>query len=195
MRIRPMPRRQSLARIAMVIAITLANVSCGSYTFKRGASPGDMAADESACRGTEQVFHECMRKRGWFIASNLSDLKPADPGIEQPTIMPAQDTSAAQAATKSVNQVAGESKSERPPSRTGSKSVPTADVPKVVDPLTPLAVSSWWKFGGNAGGLEQDIAACVAELGNAHRPQPAATIVTQGMHACLKEHRWFAIGK
>ena len=195
MRIRSMHRQRPLARIAMVIAITLANVSCGSYTFKRGASPGDMAADESACRGTEQVFHECMRKRGWFIASNLSDLKPTEPVIEQSTITPAQDTSAVQAAIKSANQVADETNSEPAPIRAGSKGIPAADVPKVVDPLTPLAVSSWWKFGGNAGGLEQDIAACVADLGNAHRPQPAATIVTQGMRACLKEHRWFAIGK
>ena len=195
MRRRLIRPRQSLTRAAVVVIITLASVSCASYTFKRGASPGDMAADEAACRATEQVFHECMRNRGWFIASNPGDLKPAEPVVEQSTMTPAKDTSAVPAAKESANQVAGAMASDPAPSRADLKSGPAAEVPKVFDPLTPLAVSSWWKFGGNAGGLEHDIAACIAELGNAHRPQPAATIVTQGMHACLKGHGWYAIGK
>jgi hypothetical protein len=190
-----MIRRPSLVGAAALIAITLASTSCGSYSFKRGASPGDMAAAELACRATDQVFHECMRNRGWFIASNLSDLMPAEPVVDQSTMTPAKATSAVPAAKESAKQVAGAMASDPAPSRADLKSGPAADVPKVFDPLTPLAVSSWWKFGGNAGGLEHDIAGCIAELGNAHRPQPAATIVTQGMHACLKGHGWYAMGK
>jgi len=63
------------------------------------------------------------------------------------------------------------------------------------DPTTPLAVGSWWKFGGTAGGLDNDIKSCIGKLGNAHRPDPAATVVTRAMYGCLKEHGWYAFGK
>jgi hypothetical protein len=56
-------------------------------------------------------------------------------------------------------------------------------------------VSSWWKAGSGADSLKSDTDACVAKLGEAHRPvqtQQTQT-ATRGLLLCLKEKGWSAL--
>lgn len=78
-----------------------------------------------------------------------------------------------------------------------SEAPPEEPTPVVVetDPMAPVNVASWWKLGGTAAGLEKAINACVAELGDGHRPDPGARIVTVAMRACLRRAGWYGFGK
>ncbi len=43
---------------------------CAVVYFKRGASPGQMEADEEACHeatDSEEAYSECLRDRGWLV--------------------------------------------------------------------------------------------------------------------------------
>jgi hypothetical protein len=154
-----------------------------------------MAADEQSCRAdnaAEDAFRTCMRDRGWFIASSLGALNTPAPVAVSGAGTDAEMASAPQTAASP----AASSAETLPGTRAGLQRAATVAAPVVdTDPTTPLAVGSWWKFGGNADGLERDIAACIGKLGSKHRPSPAATVVTRAMHACLKEHGWYAMGK
>lgn len=72
--------------------------------------------------------------------------------------------------------------------------VPAKAAAKVFDPLARVRIGSWWKLGGSAAALDADVATCVGELGNAHRPDPALTEVTAGLRACLRAAGWFSLG-
>lgn len=65
----------------LALAIVLAG-GCASVTFKRGASPGAMTADESACGGRETAdpaaFRQCMKERGWFVAGQSDESVTGD---------------------------------------------------------------------------------------------------------------------
>jgi hypothetical protein len=67
-------------------------------------------------------------------------------------------------------------------------------MPTEVDPLTRVEVASWWKLGGSTADLDRAINACVAKLGDEHRPEPGATVVTTGMQDCLRAAGWRSFG-
>jgi hypothetical protein len=62
--------------------------------------------------------------------------------------------------------------------------------PKVIDPLTPKMIQSWWKVGAGAADLAADQAACVETLGPAHQPDLQKRLYTQGMIECLRARGW-----
>jgi hypothetical protein len=81
-----------------------------------------------------------------------------------------------------------------PPTRAG---YPDADAPAEeapLDPDTKINVSSWWKLGGTAADLDRAVAACVDELGAAHKPNPGITEVTVALKDCLRAKKWIAVG-
>ena len=53
-------------------------------------------------------------------------------------------------------------------------------------------MTSWWKLGGTPADLDRAIDQCVATLGPAHRPDPNARVVTNGLYACLRSDGWYA---
>lgn len=185
---------------AAILIVSICTGGCASYSFKRGASPDSMAADELVCRAPQEDFHSCMRDRGWFIASDLDDQKPTAP-MSDSSVTATESSSAAtltasvHAAAPTLDVVATADPIAPAANRARLKQIQSVEALRTdtSDPLTPLAVGSWWKFGGNPSGLESDTIACIGKLGNAHRPEPAATVVTQGMHSCLKENGWYAI--
>jgi hypothetical protein len=63
-----------------------------------------------------------------------------------------------------------------------------------VDPMERVSVASWWKLGGTTAGLNRAIDACVAELGDAYRPDPVATEVTVALRGCLRKAGWYPFG-
>ncbi|MEE3329403.1 MAG: hypothetical protein VX246_00920 [Myxococcota bacterium] len=69
-------RGVALAALLVLSAVALAG--CAGATFKRGASPGSIAADERACRektATEKEYADCMRERGYVTSSGV-DFEP-----------------------------------------------------------------------------------------------------------------------
>ena len=194
----------------LIIAFVTVLAGCGSVTFKRGAGPDSMAADERSCRAAgpdEAGFAACMRERGWFVAMTGEEAKTtgaADRWLE------AQQGEPSAASTPAASaQPATETPSARPVAPATGTSVapahaapiaPAAPMPRTepaeptFDPMTEVTVASWWKLGGSAAALDSAIAGCVASLGVAHRPDPGARRVTTGMRACLRADGWFAVG-
>lgn len=61
------------------------------------------------------------------------------------------------------------------------------------NPLETINVNSWWKAGAGAGSLMSDGGSCVLELGEEFEPQANFSIVTMGLHTCMKGKGWFAL--
>ena len=211
-------------RYAAIVAVVLALGSgCTSVTFKRGASPTTMAADETACRednAAEDAYRRCMRDNGWFVAGGASSaassatsqsgragtgsspaskvidfsLPSAEPDVRAvrlPTTRPPLPTtpSVASNTTPRLSSSIDASSPKSPPVGASTGGV------ALVDGSSLVSVASWWKFGGTAGGLDTDIDDCTRELGDNHRPVPAATRVSRAMGDCLRKRGWYAIGK
>lgn len=168
------------------------------------------------------AFRACMRDQGWFVAGG-ADATPTPASdrtgehtsplarvIDFSAPIPAAPAQAPTPATTPTMSTQSQAPATSPAATTATprqRQLPVAAV--VSAPSSPAAapepaptatepaligVASWWKFGGTAGGLDADIAACTRKLGNAHRPAPAATLVTREMGACLREHGWYALG-
>ncbi|MGH7787506.1 MAG: hypothetical protein ACRERC_11605, partial [Candidatus Binatia bacterium] len=68
---------------AAILAAGLAAFSgCATFSFKAGASPDTMAADERACRASagDPGFVECMRERGWYVTGGAAAASPVASG-------------------------------------------------------------------------------------------------------------------
>lgn len=168
---------------------------CASVTFKPGASADTAAADERACRAAsadDAAFAACMRERGYYVGGRDG----AKPASKPQSTLPRQHAPAA--AAEAAAPVAA---APAPPVEAAvvtdaveEAAEPAAADPIPEDPLEQVSVASWWKVGGNPAGLEGDIDRCVAQLGDAHRPNPSAMVVTVGLRRCLRTAGWFALG-
>jgi hypothetical protein len=221
--------RRLLRGLALAIALVSLSGCGSSVTFKRGATPDTMADAEAACRAGAAAegarYADCMRERGWFVAT-LADgagtAAPDEPGAQAdpgtawfaarraPTAAAASSASPASVApppaalrSDSVHAAAVSTPATAAlPSAAASAAAvaapaatTTASGPRPFDPLAPVGVSSWWKLGGTAAGLDGSVRACIAALGNAHRPEPGLDRVTAGMRACLRADGWYALGR
>ncbi|MEX2481582.1 MAG: hypothetical protein WD928_12065 [Gammaproteobacteria bacterium] len=189
-------------RTFAVMALAAVLAACGNVTFKRGADPTAMAADERSCRTSapdDAGFAACMRERGWFVALSGEDAatsKAADRWLEahhdeKPAAVMSQAVTVAPGPAPAAD-VASPS-SDDDASTPAPAPVATAAKP-AFDPLAEATVASWWKLGGSAAALDAAIADCVVDLGVAHRPDPGARRVTAGLRACLRAEGWFAVG-
>lgn len=202
----------SIEATAAIAVLALA-AGCGEVTFKRGASPEAATAAERECRAAtegEDQYIECMRKRGWFVMKTdeiddklgiggheeATPSPPAEPAAAAPASSASAPSSGAAQAAPAVGATAPSPN----PAATSSSGTPaaaaaSATVAAKPDPIARIEVSSWWKFGGTAAGLDAAIAACSTELGDAHRPEPGARVVTSAMKDCLRRAGWRAVGE
>ncbi|MDP1923202.1 MAG: hypothetical protein Q8K57_00310 [Thiobacillus sp.] len=162
-----------------LLLAALLSSGCGELAYKRGASAGDLDAAKKSCQanaGDAAAVEKCMADKGWAI-QNLDKMEPlddADPVIEA-TALPSNQRIENAASLPA--------------------SVPTASpaavaVKKAPDMLDTFKVSSWWKTGSGAASLQADTEACVARLGEAHRPNAQTQMVTRGLLLCMKEKGW-----
>jgi len=102
---------RSLATVGIAMCLAIQVVGCATVTFKRGASPGDMSADEVDCRargGDDARFVACMRERGWMVvggaaqaANGDAETKPGQPAeraAASPQLSPAASSAPSEAA-------------------------------------------------------------------------------------------------
>ncbi len=184
---------------------------CANVTFKPGASGEAMGADERACRAsstTDADYAQCMRSRGSYVVGGGSESTPT-PKIDRPAATPAlgkpersAGTPAAATGTTPAAAIPAAASAPNaavapPPSPAvtpppAAEAEPTAAA-EPVDPLEKTAVGSWWSIGGTTSDLDRAIAACVKKLGDAHRPNSGATVVTVGLRDCLREAGWRAV--
>lgn len=195
--------------VLAIVALLLAT-GCATVTFKPGAGPGSAKADEDACRAaseTQAAYVACLRERGWMVGGKAAESAPtkraASAPAAQPTAVPAKPSTTAQPAPAAAPAKSKETTppadtkpaTPAPPTRAG---YPDAAEPAAeeapLDPNTRINVSSWWKLGGTAADLDRAVAACVDELGAAHKPNAAVTEVTVALKDCLRAKKWIAVG-
>ncbi|HYD47549.1 MAG TPA: hypothetical protein VEB21_04345 [Terriglobales bacterium] len=162
--------------MALASAVLLAG--CATVSFKRGASPDVMSADERACRkqtSGEHDFRRCMRERGLYVTGSDGGSEAEARPSPVPTTSGAAD---------------GGFESPLPPvmATPGALAVAPAD-----NVLMLVPVGSWWKFGATAEQVPAAIDACVAQLGESHRPARGAVQVTAGLRACMRQNGWFSV--
>ncbi len=171
-----------------LLLAALLSSGCGELAYKRGASASDLEAARKSCQANASdaaAVEQCMADNGWAI-QKLDKMEPldADPVIEA-TALPTQQRI--------------ENAASLPPARPAAENTAQAssvaspaatEVKKAPDMLDTFKVSSWWKTGSGAASLRADTEACVARLGEAHRPNQQTQIVTRGLLLCMKEKGW-----
>ncbi|MBI3430997.1 MAG: hypothetical protein HY018_02140 [Hydrogenophilales bacterium] len=180
--IEPGQSRTLILACALLLALPLSG--CGEFAYKRGASAGDLEAAKKTCRekGSGAAYEQCLADSGWTV-QNLGRMEPldADPVIEA-SVIPS-NIRIENATSAAPDKHDAEDK--------GSGPAPT----RKPDLLDTFKVSSWWKAGSGASSLEVDTNACVAQLGEAHRPvqtQQTQT-ATRGLLLCMKAKGWSAL--
>lgn len=148
---------------------------CGELAYKRGASSSDLEADKKSCRekGPDPAaVEQCMADRGWAV-QNLSRMQPldADPVVE-------------------ASVIPGYRRIENAASATPGGAPPATAVKKTPEMTDTFKVSSWWKTGSGPASLNADTEACVAKLGEAHRPDSQTQTATRGLLLCMKDMGW-----
>jgi len=172
----------------MLLALLLSG--CGELAYKRGATSGDLETAKKACRekGSDTAYQRCMADNGWAV-QNLGRMEPLD-------VDPVAEASV----------IPGDRRIENEPTATPGEQ--HADLPIAFGPPQPapaaagkpdmmdtFKVSSWWKAGSGASSLEADTNACVAQLGEAHRPVQTQQTqkATRGLLLCMKAKGWSAL--
>ena len=184
------------ASVALTVCAIVALSGCAEVMFKRGAGPGSMQSAQPSCReqsADETAYGNCLRAAGYVYA------KPSTSGalFVAPTAETAAPFEGETVAPPPAADSAALTAHVEPAARAGVSFAPTtAPTPKsVVNPLREVTVASWWKLGGNAGGLEADQGSCAGQLGDAHKVAANSKLVTVGMRGCLNSKGWFVVGK
>src|ERR1700761_7743591 len=152
-------------RLILILSV-LGLGGCGEFAYKTGAGADALAADKQACQQTGGDLQACMHAKGWTIANLSGDDAPATSGGETPPAPGAPPTAAMASAAPA----------------------PAPSPPAPVDPMTPVKMTAWVKFGG--GGPQDDIDACVARLGPANAPDTVHHTATRALLACMREKGW-----
>lgn len=181
------PFAQTKYRLGSAVLLPLALLfsGCGELAYKRGANSSDLESAKALCRAKAPAAYEtCMADSGWVV-QDLRSMEPmdADP-VAEVSVIPSDrrmenQMSAASAKAGAVAPVAASAAAAQP-------AAPT----KKADMLDRFKISSWWKTGSSAQSLAADTDACVAQLGEAHRPDPQTQTVTRGLLLCMKGKGW-----
>lgn len=179
---------RTLRNAGAVLLLAALFGGCGELAYKRGATSNDLEIAKKACReqGSDAAYERCMADHGWSV-QNLGRMEPldVDPVVEA-SVIPSdrriENVGTFTPATPRTDKPAGP-----------GSSVPAP--PRKPDMLDTFTVNSWWKAGSGAGGLEADTHACVAQLGETHRPVQAqhAQTATRGLLLCMKAKGWSAL--
>jgi hypothetical protein len=134
-----------------------------------------------------------------FITPEIVPVTPAQPATvvtATATATPAADKPALASKTPvaSAGTVVTRASTTAPPA--AASLPPTAPLAPASPPANPLdlyAISSWWKIGADREALAADTKECVAQLGEAHKPNSKTQQVTRGFVVCMHDKGWKAL--
>jgi hypothetical protein len=181
-------RTPTHGRTCILLAFTLLFSGCGELAYKRGANAGDLETAKKSCRAKDPdaaAIEKCMADSGWVV-QNLSkmDTLDDDPVVDA-SVIPS-DRRIENAGSAMPGNQGAEDYVLAP---TGAAR-PAAIVKIKPDMMDTFKISSWWKTGSGAESLRSDTDACVARLGEAHRPDAQTQTATRGLLLCMKEKGW-----
>jgi len=184
---------KSLRNAGGLLLAMLLMAGCGELAIKRGASGEDLAAARKICQaqgGNAAAMNQCLADKGWVIHDlNGEKSLVADPVIEA-SIIPS-DQRIENAAGPRPGKVDGVAPAHVPtPAPETGSAHSTSQPAHPPDALDRFKISSWWKMGSGAASLQADTEACVATLGEVHRPNPQTQMATRGFLLCMKEKGW-----
>jgi len=198
-----------MKRYLGVALLGLLMSACGELSYKQGGSAQDLSRTKKVCQSeglkTDAEISQCLERNGWSV-HQLDDLDL----FAVASVTPNNHNAAAKenkilidgteavepeksspAKTMAVEEHKTHEKNE--PEKGTKNAVPIAKTAKTTSPLDLYIVSSWWKMGSNPKSLEIDTNACVANLGEAHKPNPKTQQVTRGFVVCMFEKGWKAL--
>lgn len=210
--------RSSLALLATAFMLS----GCGEFSYKRGANPADLESAKRTCMAKTaqaELLDKCLEQQGWLVhrfdgdnsgledsAENattvrndqkIRDEEAEDPVIEA-TYSPDNRAPVSKSADKkAIQKTLPETVSTTNPADTMGQLDETAQKSVIqkrkADPMEIIIVNSWWKLGNTATTLNGDVQACVTELGETHRPDPALQKTTRGLLGCMQKRGWKAL--
>lgn len=177
-------RARTVCSACALLPLAVLFSGCGEFAYKRGATPGDLDIAKQSCRekGSSAAYEKCMADSGWSV-QNLGRMEPLDTSpVIDATVIPSD---------RRIENAANSAPHANMPSAAATAQAAA----RKPDMLDTFKVNSWWKAGSGASSLEADTQACVARLGETHRPVQTdqAQTTTRGLLLCLKEKGWSAL--
>jgi hypothetical protein len=199
--------------IFLGLAVTLITGCGAEIAYKQGASARDLQANKAACQdaATEAALHGCLEKNGWAV-QKLGEQWLSDEDLfatasatdnDHITNKPKKDEG-----LKTTDSIKTEVAPIQSQANNKVTKKETVVVEKAIDKMEPEAVKieppvkptanildtyeikSWWKMGGGAAQLDQNMEECTAALGEAHKPNKATFTFTRGFAICMREKGW-----
>ncbi len=191
-----------MRNLSLVLCTSLLLAACGGeFTYKRGATPADLEKTKAMCKAqtSEAQVNKCLEDNGWVVQKlDDMDLFPVSAKFDNvhdietgATPAPASQTSTATtpAAPAAVSSSKASTSAATAPSQPSATTTPAAPA----NPLDTYVISSWWKLGVMGDALQADTDACVATLGEAHRPNSKTQTATRGFIVCMRGKGWSAL--
>lgn len=178
-------RSMTICALSVMLGVALAG--CGEIAFKRGAGPDDFNRDRKSCRqmpADDGAYARCLADKGW-----LTTLPDSDDPVAHATYAP-DNRGPGGAAFKNVPSAGPQDGNPMAGDGTATPPLPTKPPPR---PTDVFRISSWWKAGSSEAALKQDLAACVASLGEAHQPPPDLRQATRGLLLCMRKAGWYGL--
>jgi hypothetical protein len=194
-------------KISLVFLCVFLN-GCGELSYKQGASAQDLSKTKKMCQSeglkTDAEVNQCLEAHGWSVhqlddmdlfavasvTSNHQNVQASEMFLPEDKLV---ENSAAASKDESTSPSNTTSVKTTLDSKTYAPTDTQKSAPKQTSPLDIYTISSWWKMGGSAASLEKNINACVATLGEAHKPNNKTQQVTRGLVVCMHEKGWKAL--
>lgn len=165
---------------ASILLMTLLCSACGEFSYKRGASQGDLENTRKSCQSGSQTssqYTQCMSDNGWVV----KNFDEKDPVADVEVTTDNRGSIPRPAASNEAGDASA-----------GHEAGNTEPAPPK-DPNDLFKVSSWWKIGGNEPELKKAMNECVASLGETHKPNVQTQEVTRAFLICMRQSGWTAL--
>ncbi|MEQ1600670.1 MAG: hypothetical protein HOP04_03530 [Methylophilaceae bacterium] len=182
---------------ALIMLAMLCLTSCGEFTYKRGATAKDLESAKQNCQavGNEAAVEKCLQDHGWLVqkldtpdlfasvssSSNMPNAETEKPLAATPTQTIPEKIPAANTAEKT--KPGKQAETESSDTKTDSKPAPE-------NLLQTYTINSWWKIGAGTEALNASLNTCVAQLGEAHKPNWQTQQFSKGLIICMREKGW-----
>ena len=188
-------------RETIIIGLFTALISgCGAeISYKRGATAKDLQAGKNTClkSGDEKSLEKCLEKNGWIVQKLDGSGFPNDDlfataSVEKDNRMtkPSENIIKSETTAEQVLPIDSNATQTTKETATSEKGDAPVTVSVKSDLLDTYTIKSWWKMGGSAALLENNMNECSQNLGDAHMPNKQTFSFTRGFAICLREKGW-----